>query len=193
MKLFTNRPSPYGRMVLIAMHEKNLADSVEIVSVDPWKDPPELLAANPIGKVPALLFDSGSVLAESTSICEYFEFARPSPSIVGAERWEVMGRVGLARGLIDAAFTIVLERRRPTERQWQNWLARQSAAIRRTIMVVASPEADRFDLGDISLACALAYLDFRLPETEWRKARPDLADWLDIANCRPSIASTRPV
>lgn len=193
MKLFTNRPSPYGRMVLIAMHEKNLADSVEIVSVDPWKDPPELLAANPIGKVPALFFDNGGVLAESTSICEYFEFARPSPSIVGAERWEVMGRVGLARGLIDAAFTIVLERRRPIERQWQNWLARQSAAIRRTIMVVASPEADRFDLGDISLACALAYLDFRLPETEWRKARPDLADWLDIANCRPSIASTRPV
>lgn len=192
MKLFVNRPSPYGRKVLVVMREKELTDRIEIISVDPWKDPPELLAATPIGKVPALLFDNGSLLTESTAICEYLDAFRASPVLIGTDRWEVMGRVGLARGMIDAAFTTVLERRSPPERQWADWLKRQAAAIARTVTAVGRPDPGRFDLGDISLAVALGYLDYRLPETGWRKARPDLAAWLETANRRPSMEATRP-
>lgn len=49
-----------------------------------------------------------------------------------------------------------------------------------------------FDLGDVSLACALAYLDFRVPELAWRERRHDLATWLDQVNTRPSMLATRP-
>jgi hypothetical protein len=52
MKLFYNRPSPYARKVLVFIHEKKLADAVDLVAVDPWTDPPELLAATPLAKVP---------------------------------------------------------------------------------------------------------------------------------------------
>ena len=90
----------------------------------------------------------------------------------------VMARAALMQGLIDAAFAIVIERRRPTERRWDDWVSRQHRAIARTLEMVA-PVDDRFDLGDIALACALAYLDFRLPEIAWRCAHRTLAA------CRP--------
>jgi glutathione S-transferase len=51
---------------------------------------------------------------------------------------------------------------------------------------------DRFDLGDIALACALAYLDFRLPKIAWRCAHRTLAAWLDEVRRRPSMQATAP-
>jgi glutathione S-transferase len=51
---------------------------------------------------------------------------------------------------------------------------------------------DRFDLGDVSLACLLGYLDFRHPAIAWRSAWPGLACWFDAVSRRPSLASTGP-
>ncbi len=73
MKLFINRPSPYGRKVLVAAYEKDIVPQIDIVNVDPWSDPPELIAASAIGKVPALLTDNGALLADSTLIAAYFD------------------------------------------------------------------------------------------------------------------------
>jgi glutathione S-transferase len=55
-----------------------------------------------------------------------------------------------------------------------------------------APAGDRFDLGDITLASALAYLDFRLPEIAWRCAHRTLAAWLDEVGRRPSMQATAP-
>ena len=191
MKLYSNRPSPYGRKVLAVMHEKQLADSIEIVQIDPLTDPAELLEATPVGKVPALLTDAGLVLTESTTISEYLDVIGPGPQLVGGNRWEVLTRVGMAQGLIDAAFGAVIERRRPPERQWPDWIARLGRVIDRTLSRTKPPRT-RFDLGDISLACGLAYLDFRLPEIGWRNRHPELAAWLDDVNSRPSMQATKP-
>jgi glutathione S-transferase len=103
----------------------------------------------------------------------------------------LMARVALMQGLIDAAFATVIERRRPAERRWDDWVSRQHRAIARTLDIVA-PVDDRFDLGDIALACALAYLDFRLPEIAWRRAHPGLGAWLDSVSRRPSMQVTKP-
>jgi glutathione S-transferase len=169
MKLYNNRPSPYGRKVLIAAHEKSLMKRITLFQIDPWSDPSALLAVTPIGKVPALVADDGAVITDSTIISEYFDAVGHGRVLIGADRFEVMARVALMQGLIDAAFAIVIERRRPTERRWDDWVSRQHRAIARTLEIVA-PVDDRFDLGDIALACALAYLDFRLPEIAWRCA-----------------------
>jgi glutathione S-transferase len=191
MKLYSNRPSPYGRKVLAVIHEKQLVDRVEIIQIDPWTDPPDLLAATPIGKVPALLTDTGLLLTESTTISEYLDEIGSGNSLTGGDRWDVLARVGIAQGLIDAAFGTVLERRRPPERQWPDWVGRLGRAIDRTLSRTAPPW-HRFDLGDISLACGLAYLDFRLPEVDWRSRCPELAAWLDEVNSRPSMQATKP-
>jgi len=70
-------------------------------------------------------------------------------------------------------------------------VSRQHRAIARTLEIVV-PVEDRFDLGDIVLACALAYLDFRLPEIAWRCAHRTLAAWLDEVGRRPSMQATAP-
>jgi len=61
MKLYNNRPSPYGRKVLVVAHEKQLLDRIEVIQLDPWSDPPELVAATPLGKVPALITDDNTL------------------------------------------------------------------------------------------------------------------------------------
>jgi glutathione S-transferase len=191
MRLYNNRPSPYGRKVLIAAHEKSLMKRITLFQTDPWSDPSALLAVTPIGKVPALVTDDGAVITDSTIISEYFDAVGHGRALIGADRFEVMARVALMQGLIDAAFATVIERRRPAERRWDDWVSRQHRAIARTLDIVA-PVDDRFDLGDIALACALAYLDFRLPEIVWRCAHRTLAAWLDEVGRRPSMQATAP-
>jgi glutathione S-transferase len=190
MKLYYNPPSPYARKVLVAAHEKGLMERIELLPTDPWKDPPELLAATPVGKVPALLTADGTLIVESTTIAEYLDEVGEAPRLVAGDRTAVMARTALAQGLIDASFGIVIERRRPKERQWSEWLDRLRRAVDRTLPRLA-PSGEGFDLGDISLACGLAYLDFRLPEIPWRSAHPALAGWLDQVSHRPSMRATK--
>lgn len=190
MKLYFNKPSPYARKVRVVAHEKGLVGRIDWHEVDPWADPASLHAATPIGKVPALIADDGTLFTESPTIAEYLDHIGSGPSLLAGNRFEVLSRAALAQGLIDAAFGTVIERRRPVERQWDGWLDRLRRAIDRTVPVLVV-RTDRFDLGDISTACALAYLDFRLPEIEWRRAHAPLAAWLDSVNQRPSMVATK--
>ena len=190
MKLFYNPPSPYARKVLVLAHELNLMDRLTLIPVDPWQDPAELLAVTPLAKVPALLTETGVTLTESTAICAYFDRLAGAPAAEGDAWLDLAARIGLAQGLIDASFGIVVERRRPAESQWNGWTERLTRALDRALKVVRVT-TDDFDVGDISLACALAYLDFRLPEATWRERRPDLARWLDRVGARPSMIATR--
>jgi glutathione S-transferase len=186
MKLFFNKPSPYARKVRVVVHEKGLAERIDWREVDPWSDPPELIAASPLSKVPALVTDDGTLITESGTIAEYLDSLGDGPSLLSAE---ARARAALAQGVIDAAFGIVIERRRPAERQWEAWTARLRAAVERSLPRLAVVPG-RFDLGDIGTAVALAYLDFRLPEIAWRPAYPALAAWLDATNKRHSMLAT---
>lgn len=197
MKIFYNQTSPYARKVRIVVLEKNLNSSVEMVDIDPWADPAELVAATPLSKVPALVTDQGLTLTESDTIVRYLEELHPRPALLPmwfAERSEVAARMGLLQGLIDAAFDAVIEKRRPAAQQWADWVMRQHRALERGLPVVAAWErpADRFDLGDVSLACLLGYLDFRIPQMKWRASQPALAEWFDRISQRPSVMATRP-
>lgn len=192
MKLYLSRPSPYARKVLVTAHEKQLIDRLDLHEIDPWADPLDLLAVTPIGKVPALVTDDGLLVTESTTICDYLNETGAGPDLLAGKRVEVMARAALAQGLIDAAFTVVIERRRPGERQWDGWADRQRRAIERTLPRLTT-SGERFDLGDITLACGLAYLDFRLSEIPWRSAHPELAQWLDRVSQRPSMRATAPL
>lgn len=107
----------------------------------------------------------------------------------------VLRRHALADGILDAAFAIVMERRRPEGEQSPSWMERWAAAIGRSLDAVET-EIGSFpakpDLAHIAVACALAYLDFRLPDLEWRNARPAMGKWFDKFAERPSMKDTRP-
>ncbi len=192
MKLYFNKTSPYARKVRVVVHEKRLAERIQWHETDPWADPEDLHGATPIGKVPALVTDDDLLITESIAIAQHLDLAGDGPSLSAGDAGDLLARTGLAQGLIEASFAIVIEARRPPALQWTDWTQRQIRAIDRTLPRLALPPEGRFDLGDIVLAVALAYLDFRLKDVAWRAARPDLAAWLDRANQRPSMQATRP-
>jgi glutathione S-transferase len=156
-------------------------------------------AANPLGKIPALILDDGSTLYDSPVICEYLDsLASTAPGLLaasGAARWTALRLQALGDGVADAGFNIVMEGRRDADKRSDFWVERWTAAILRSADAVEAELAAGdlpFDLGGIGVACAFAYIRFRLPQIDWRAGRPRLAGWMDAANARPSMAATAP-
>jgi glutathione S-transferase len=198
MKLFFSPTSPYVRKVRVVAIEKGLADRIELVPANPWPDPSAVSAANPLGKVPALLLDDGTSLYDSPVICEYLDALVPASPLIpreGLKRWKVLRRQALGDGILDAAVSIVLERRRPQAERSAEAQTRATEAIRRGVGALAGelrPADAPFDLGQISLAVALGYLEFRLSELDLGTAQSPVREFWDAIRSRPSLASTRP-
>jgi glutathione S-transferase len=199
MKLFYSVNSPYARKCRVVALEKGLKDKIEFVQVDPWANPPELLAVNPLCRIPTLLTKSGMALCESPVICEYLDSLSPEPKLFPAhmaEKVSVLGLTALADGIMDDAVGWVIETmKRPADKQWPVWIKRKEDSILRTITLIAphASSKDPLSMGTLALAVALAYAHFRLPHLDWRQKYSKLAEWLDNFEQRPSMANTRPV
>lgn len=199
MKLYIAKTSPYARKVLVLIHEKGALDRVQVVTLDPWADPAALHAATPVGKVPALVTDEGWCLTESWAIADYLDQVLPGPRLLpadGPDRWRVLRQTALAQGLMDAAFSAVIEGRRPAHERSPGWVVRQRAAITRALPILNADAAGLstgpVDLAGISIACALDYLDFRHGDLDWRALAPELVGWYaDFVN-RASLRATDP-
>jgi glutathione S-transferase len=197
MQLIYSATSPYARKVRMLVIEKGLQAQVQIVVANPLLDPPELLAANPLAKVPALIVAPGFTLFDSPLICAYLDSLAEPRRVpdAGVERWQVLRREALADGITDAAVACVMEGRRIESQRSPDWLTRWRSAILRGVVELekeAEVLAQHFDLGAMASAAALAYLDFRLPEIEWRSQAPQLAAWLETVRGRESFSSTIP-
>jgi glutathione S-transferase len=198
MKLFFAPLSPFARKCRVVVIEKKLEGEVELVNAPPMDNPPELLAANPLATVPALLTNKGKIFCESPVICEYLDSLSPEPALIPAEpkqRFDTLALAALADGIMDAAVACVLESRRPEDRRYPEWVERKENAIKRTISVIAHRKFDMgmpLDIGIINVVVALGYVSFRLPHMDWRKDYPVLAQWYDAMSQRPSFALTAP-
>ncbi len=198
MKLYYSPTSPYVRKVRIVAIEKGLADRVELVTAIPWPDPTAIAAVNPLGKVPALVTDDGVALYDSPVICEYLDVLVPAAPLLprsGAGRWQVLRCQALCDGILDAAVGVVLERRRPEAERSATAEQRSVEAIRRSVAALAvelRPPGSAFDLGQISIAVALGYLEFRLGAEALGTEQPAIRDWWAATRERPSLVATRP-
>jgi glutathione S-transferase len=197
MQLFYSPTSPYARKVRIVMLERGLDAGVEVVGVTPFENP-VLAAANPLSKIPALVLESGQALYDSPVICEYLDSMGAAQRLIpenGDTRWATLRLQALADGVLDAAFRLVMERRRPESEQSQDWLGRWEASILRAIAAADLEPATRtgaLNLGQISLACALGYLDFRHATIGWQGVAPGLVGWFEDWKSQPSFAATTP-
>ena len=196
MRLFLNQASPYARLARVVVHEKCLADRVELVWTDPWASPPELLAVNPAAKVPALVTDDGQPIVDSACICLFLDGAGQGVTLF-PQGIAALAKYGLGRSLIDAAFGVTIERRYAHPQGPAVLTERWLAAVARTIATLAQNTGalharGQPDIGDFAIAVGLAYVDFRLQEVRWRKSAPALAGWLDEFGERPSLRVTRP-
>lgn len=197
MKLHYSPTSPFVRKVLVAAHEKGLADRIELTSVDTMANG-ELRKDNPLEKVPCLVVDDGRAIYDSHVIVDYLDSIAKGPALTPSEpkaRIAVLLRHALADGLMDAAVAGIGEQRRPEALRWDDSLERQKGKMARALDALeaqAGSLGDGIDLATISIGCALGYTDFRYGAMDWRKGRPKLAAWYERFAKRPSMTGTMP-
>lgn len=199
MQLFFSPLSPYARKVMIVAHELGCADRIEKVgaSAHPVHRDAALIAHNPLGQLPALLLDDGTMLADSRVICEYLDtqFEGAIFPRTGAARWQALADQSLGDGMLAGALLARYETAaRPADKQWSDWLDGQLDKSRTGLAAIEQGIAryrDRFDIGTITIACSLSYLDLRFADFDWRALFPAIAAWAADFEKRPSLVETR--
>jgi len=198
MKLYSGIASPFARKIRVLLHELGMTDKVEFIVQKPRENSNNFHSVNPLARIPALLLDDGMVLYDSPVIAEYFTVLAGNRLLApsGAARWDALRRMALGDGLLDSGFPLRNELARKPEMQDPEIISRHRATVYRTLDALnVDPSIDAskpLDVGTISLACAINWLDFRLPDLAWQAARPRLAAWLAALNERPSFQTTRP-
>ncbi len=192
MKLFASATSPYARKVRIALSELGFADRVQIIQTAATEDE-GFRAVNPLGKIPALALDDGTVIYDSLVILDWLDNAAGGDRLIPREpeaRNAELRRHALANGIIDAAFSAAMELRRPEDHLSAFWLARWSDTITVGARELAGELSTELTLSAITAISALDYVEFRLgglgldlaPLTAWRSGVTE----------RPIFASTLP-
>lgn len=199
MKLYSSKTSPFARKVRVSLLELGLEGLVEEVFTDWSANEPAFIAANPLGQIPALITDKGESLPGSDLIIEYLQTRGGTLTSLprGSARWSKLKRLNLADGIAEAAVSILLESRRPAGEQSPAWISRKQAAITRSLDALEAEATELLaelpSLVEISVGCALGYLDFRFGTLDWRSTRPTLAAWYAVFAERPSMINTAPV
>ena len=199
MKLFYSPTSPYVRKVLVCAHELGLAGRIENVAAaaSPINRSKEIIAHNPLGQVPTLITDDGQMLADSRVICEYLDHVAGGGTLFprNSARWQAICDQAMADGILGAALLARYETfLRPADKKWTDWLAGQMDKIKTTLATLETATTGfggRVDIGTISYACALSYLDLRFPDFDWRKDHPAATAWYKAFETRPSMVATQ--
>lgn len=195
MKLLYLSASPFARKVLVFAQEAGLADRVEVESAEtsPLNSNSAVLAHNPLGKVPVLIRDDGRSLYDSAVICEYLNSLTGTSDLIppaGEGRWQALRLQALADGLSDAAIALRREENRPSALQWHDW---KHAHARKLVQgydfleqtadfLIGAPT-----IGEIALATALEWIEFRAAGPSFRSERPRLSEWFNQFACRDSM------
>lgn len=200
MRLLISPASPYSRKVRIAAQLKGLADRIEEVNVATHDDPPELLEANPLGRIPTLIMENGVALYDSRVICEALDALGSSDHLIpqGGARIAVLKAQALGDGICDSALPLRYLKRDEAEdpaRADPAKAERLKAQILRGVGAIgpalkALPEG--ITLGHIALACALGYLDYRLADLKWRDGNPEAMNWYMAFANHPAMQATMP-
>ena len=195
MKLYSNAASPFARKCRVIAHELGL--KLEEIRTLPMQEP-EFRRINPLGKIPALVLDDGSVLIDSPVICEYLNHTGGGKFFPGMNiwkhnsgRWKALGLAALGDGLADAAVAwVILGRETPVP---ENARQRQMQTILATLdMLERVKFAKDPTIGEITVACAIGYVEFRMPDLDWKSSRPNLSAWYTKFCDYPSMKATAP-
>jgi len=199
MKLRSSPASPFGRKVRIAISLLGFDHDVTIEAADTTDPNDSVRKLNPLGKIPVLIAEDGVAYYDSRVILEYLDHRAGGGKIVprdGGARLDAQRLQALADGILDASILTVYETRwRKQEIHEPKWLEHQAGKVSRALAALeAAPPAPggMTDVGQIALACALGYRDFRFGGS-WRGEHPRLVAWLDNFAARvPAFAATKP-
>lgn len=199
MKLYNSAVAPNPRRVRVFLAEKGI--EVPTVDVDIAKSEnrqPDFLAKNPLGGVPILELDDGTIIAESTAICRYFEETKPEPPLMGLDaRDRAIVEMWLRRIEFEVAFPIMqtfrnthdfFKGRIPQVPEWgavcKKRAIQQMAWLDGELSDRPFVAGDRYTIADITL---LIGIDFgRVSEIRIDPEHKNLARWYGEVSSRPS-------
>ena len=193
MKLLQSPFSPFARKVVACATARGIAGQLTEVPVS--GEHPDLVAHNPLGKLPCLITDDGVALFDSRVICEYLDTIGDAFPMfpAHANRFRALRLQALGDGICDAAVLRRAQQGRPAEPHRDAAMEVQRTKIIRSLAVLeAEPPAEHVDIGSIAVACALGYLDLRFAEEPWRESYPKLAAWFTVIMRQPCLAQTAP-
>jgi glutathione S-transferase len=197
MKLVGTKTSPYVRKVRVILAEKKIP--FEFIEESAWTADTKVPNFNPLNKVPALVMDDGDAIYDSTVISEYLDAISGGGLVPTdpAQRAKARRDEALGNGLADAGITARLEGQREAARQDAAWIKRQMSKVHAAIGAISTRLGSRQylgggepNIGDIACACALFWLEFRMPDIKWRESHPNLAAWAARMEARPSFRDT---
>jgi len=191
--------SPFVRKIRIAAGVLGLEQDITIEPADTTVPSDTVRQQNPIGKIPTLVLEDGTTLFDSRVILEYLDHLAGGGRIIPKDapaRFAALRLQALADGILDASILLVYEGRwRPAERHEPKWVEHQAGKVARGLAALeAAPPGlgNPPDVGQITVACALGYRDFRF-DGSWRKDHLRLVAWLDGFAARvPAFAATKP-
>jgi glutathione S-transferase len=202
MQLLHAPTSPFVRKVMVCAHLTGQADRIQwlVSAAHPIRRDARIATHNPLAKVPTLILESGESLFDSRTICEYLAASGQPTNLFpkeGDARWRALSLQSLGDGLLDAALLARYETvARPAEFQWQEWRSAQLGKVAACMDAVESQASswrgDAPTIGEVTIGCALGYIDFRFPEIKWRDTRPHAAQWNEAFQATPAMLATIP-
>ena len=199
MQLLVSPASPSVRKVRVLLRETQMIDQVEEIAVTTtaFNSAPEVVAANPMGKIPALLRPDGPAIYDSRVITRYLDDIAGANLYPQSRIWEVLTLEATADAIMDATVSMAYETRlRPEDEQSPDWIEAQWAKAARGIAAVNSRWMSHLsgplNIGQIGIACALSYIDLRHDARGWRNDNAALASWHAKFSERDSMIATIP-
>jgi glutathione S-transferase len=110
MKILQTKTAPNPRRVRIFLAEKGIEVPYEEVDIIKGLKTPEYTRLNPFQRVPVLVLDDGTPIAETMAICRYFDEIKPEPALFGKgakqraliEMWNRRMELGLLASVAQA-------------------------------------------------------------------------------------------
>ncbi|MBS7792512.1 glutathione S-transferase N-terminal domain-containing protein [Roseococcus sp. SDR] len=196
MKLAYSPASPYVRKCMAAAIARGIDGQIERWTI-PTADP-ALVPVNPLSKVPSLVTPEGQCLYDSPVICEYLDSVGSAPGLFpapGPARWNALRQQALGDGIMDATQPRRREVALPQDEGRITYIQGQQLKVARALDALEA-EADTLGMlttiGEITIACALGYLDFRYAHEPWRPGHPKLEAWYAKVVALPPMARTMP-
>ena len=198
MKCYVTSNSPYARKVKVVAFETGSYDEVEWLTITREERAEIIPAINPLGKVPVAVLESGQVLYDSPVICAYVDSLVSDGNLIpksNPERWEVLTLEALGDGLGEAVIAASQENQRPDGKRSQGVVDRQTGKANAALGALNKAAKEFNDpplMGEVAVACALGYMEFRDVIPGWRDTFADLASWYTGILTRQSFVRTAP-
>lgn len=194
--------SPFTRRVAVAMRLLGL--QYEHRPYTTWRNLGEVRAVNPVGRVPALVLDSGETLFDSTAILDYVDqLVGPERALVPArepERHRVLRLVACALGALEKIVAALYEHTmHPPEKVHRPWVAHNEAQALSALGWLAKIESspwlagERLTQADITTVVTYEFARIVNPDLIRYGRFPSIDRLAERCGELPAFADTQPV